>query len=127
MKWNEEEHPRGQPENAGQFVEKGEQSGRDTGKGKSWRQGTKYGEILSSDKYIDLSPQEYAVLRAEVMRKNAVQKGKIKPTNFAYTANNFYIYSTSGGEEFAVLQRFDIEKDREKINYWLIYCGGKHV
>ena len=34
---------------------------------------------------INLSKQEYGVLRQEVMRKNSAQKGKVKPNNFAFT------------------------------------------
>lgn len=44
-------------------------------------------ELGIGHKSIGLSKQEYAVLRKEVMRKNAEQKGKVKPTNFAYTSN----------------------------------------
>lgn len=76
---------------------------------------------------IQLSKQEYAVLRAEVMRKNSAEKGKVKPTNFAFTSNYFYVYSTTGGDNFVPLKQFDIEKNREKINYWLERFGGKNV
>lgn len=62
-----------------------------------------------------LSKQEYATLRAEVMRKNAAQKGKVKPVGQAFTANYFYIYSTKGDDDFTVMKQYDIEQDREKI------------
>ena len=64
-----------------------------------------------------LSKAEYGSLRKEVMRKNSEQRGKVKPTNFAYTANCFYIYSTSGGDEFEVIQSFQIEGNEKLIKY----------
>lgn len=66
-----------------------------------------------------LSKQEYAALRAEVMRKNAAQKGKVKPINHAFTANWFYVYSTTGDDSFTVLRQYDIERDREAIEMFL--------
>ena len=64
---------------------------------------------------IELSPQEYGALRAEVMRKNIAQSGKVKPTNFAFTSNYFYIYSTTGDDSFTVVEQLDIETHHEKI------------
>lgn len=72
---------------------------------------------------ISLSKQEYGVLRQEVMRKNSAQKGKVKPDNFAFTSNNFYIYQTSGNDNFVIMKQYDIEKDRDKINEWLELWG----
>lgn len=63
-------------------------------------------------------------MRQEVMRKNSEQKGKVKPTNCGYTSNYFYVYTTSGGDSFSPIRQFDIEKDRDKINYWLERLGG---
>ena len=71
-------------------------------------------EIGIDDK-PQLSRQEYAVLRAEVMRKNAAQRGKVKPTNFAFTADYFYIYSTTGDDSFMVIVQLDIETKQDKI------------
>ncbi len=65
---------------------------------------------------IKLSSYEYEVLRKEVFNKNILQKGKVKPTNFAYTANFFYIYSTTGDDYFTPVIQLDIEEDREFIN-----------
>ncbi len=65
---------------------------------------------------ITLTKQEYSVLRKEVMRKNSEQNGKVKPTDFAYTSNKFYVYFTSGGDSFVPLIQLDIEEDREEIN-----------
>lgn len=73
---------------------------------------------------ISLSKQEYGVLRQEVMRKNSAQKGKVKPNNFAFTSNYFYVYSTIGDDDFKPIVQLDIEKDRREINYWLTYFGG---
>lgn len=72
---------------------------------------------------IKLTKQEYAILRKEVMRKNSEQKGKVKSINSAFTANTFYIYSTKGDDDFTLLKKFDIEKDRYKINAWLLKLG----
>ena len=65
-----------------------------------------------------ISKQEYAVLRSEVMRKNAAQKGKVQPVNFAYTSNYFYVYETEGDDEFEVLRQLDIETKREQIDFY---------
>ena len=91
-----------------------------------------YSEILKADKakrggynngtsppkkrQIVLSAEEYNALRKEVMRKNAEQKGRVRLTNYAFTANCFYVYSTTGDDDFKVLERYDIEFDRESIN-----------
>ncbi len=45
------------------------------------REGREYG--------IQLSAREYAVLRAEVIRKNAAQGETVKPVNFAFSAYYF--------------------------------------
>ena len=113
MKVDESEHPRGQPDNKGQFVKKGGRKSEEAEK------------IYGSDTQpnFSLSKREYAVLRKEVMRKNVAQKGKVKQINGAFTSNNFYVYSTHGGDSFVPLKQFDIEKDRDKINYWLKRLG----
>lgn len=64
------------------------------------------------------------MLRAEVMRKNAAQRGKVKPINFAYTANYFYVYSTTGGDGFTPLEQLNIEIDGEKIDEYLKFFEG---
>lgn len=74
---------------------------------------------------ITLSKQEYAVLRQEVMRKNSAQKGKVQPTNFAFTANKFYVYTTTGGDDFVPQARLDIEIDGEKIDKYMELFGGR--
>lgn len=66
-----------------------------------------------------LDRQEYAILRAEVIRKNAVQKDKVKPTNFAFTADYFYVYTTDGYDGFSPFVKLDIEVDGEKIDEYL--------
>ncbi len=74
---------------------------------------------------IELSKQEYAVLRKEVMRKNSAQKGKIKPINFGYTANYFYVYSTNGGDSFTPFVQLEVEEDRDTINYYENLLRGR--
>ncbi len=75
-------------------------------------------------KKIELSKQEYAVLRKEVMRKNSAQKGKVKPINFAFTANYFYVYLTSGNDSLTPLVQLDIEIDGDKIDAYLDLFRG---
>lgn len=71
---------------------------------------------LLDQRKIVLPKEEYSALRKEVMRKNAEQKGRVRLTNYAFTANCFYVYSTTGDDDFKVLERYDIEFDRESIN-----------
>ena len=66
-----------------------------------------------------LDRREYAILRAEVIRKNAAQKGKVKSTNFAFTADYFYVYTTDGYDGFSSFVQLDIEIDGEKIDEYL--------
>lgn len=115
--WKEDDHPRGQPENKGQFVEKHEKDKR------GYNSQSDLNNLPSVWQGVKLSKQEYGVLRQEVMRKNSAQKGKVKPNNFAFTSNNFYIYQTSGNDNFVIMKQYDIEKDRDKINEWLELWG----
>ncbi len=78
---------------------------------------------LPSGETIRLSRQEYAILRAEVVRKNAAQRGKVKPVNHAFTANYFYVYSTRGGDGFTVMKQYDIETQGALID--MILRGEK--
>ncbi len=112
--WKDEDHPRGQPDNKGQFIAKSDRRGYNS------RNDLNY---LPVGHKINLSKQEYGVLRQEVMRKNSAQKGKVKPNNFAFTSNYFYVYKTSGNDDFIVMKQYDIEKDRDKINYLLTELG----
>ncbi len=105
--WKDEDHPRGQPDNKGQFVAKSDRRGYNS------RNDLNY---LPVGHKISLSKQEYGVLRQEVMRKNSAQKGKIKPTGCAFTSNYFYVYSTKGDDTFTPIKQLDIEKDREIID-----------
>lgn len=82
-------------------------------------------EIREAKKPLVLSKREYAVLRQEVIRKNSVQKDKVKPANFAFTADNFYVYKTSGDDDFTPIIKLNIEEEYEKINLWLDRYGGK--
>ena len=71
-----------------------------------------------------ISKQEYAVLRSEVMRKNAAQKGKVQPVNFAYTSNYFYVYETTGDDDFEIIGQLDIENEKDIIDKYLKRFGG---
>lgn len=73
-------------------------------------------EVGNKELPVKLSKQEYSILRKEVMRKNAAQKGRVKPTNFAYTSNNFYVYLTKGDDDFKPLIKLDIEDNSDLIS-----------
>ena len=68
---------------------------------------------------VKISRQEYAILRQAVIQKNVSQKGKVKPVNYAYTAENFYVYETRGYDNFSVLKQIEIEGNEELINIYL--------
>lgn len=76
-------------------------------------------KCASGGKAPKLSKQEYATLRAEVIRKNTAQKGKVKPINHAFTAGYFYVYSTEGDDAFTVMKQFDIETQGALIDEYL--------
>ena len=62
-----------------------------------------------------ITAQERKILRKEVLRKNVSQKGKVKPVNYAFTANYFYVYTTNGLDNFRVTKKYDIEKNHNTI------------
>lgn len=107
--FDESKHPR---DEQGRFTEKQQEAAKvyDSRFASGVMGGNKTGKQV-------LSKAEYGSLRKEVMRKNAEQRGKVKSTNFAYTANYFYVYSTSGGDEFEVIQSFQIEGNEKLIKY----------
>lgn len=74
---------------------------------------------MGIDNKPQLNRQEYGALRAEVMRKNAAQKGKVKPIDNAFTANYFYVYLTNGDDDFEPIIQLDIEQDHDEIEYYL--------
>lgn len=82
-------------------------------------------DLPSAPPNIKLSKQEYGALRAEVMRKNVAQRGKVKPINFAFTANNFYVYTTKGDDDYKPIAKFDIELEREEIKEAISLINGE--
>ena len=58
------------------------------------------------------------------MRKNAAQKGKVQPVNFAYTSNYFYVYETTGDDDFEIIGQLDIENEKDIIDKYLKRFGG---
>lgn len=116
MNWDENKHPR---DEIGRFTYSdgsgGEHIPTDAEKERL--------RELGLDNKPQLSKQEWAILRAEVMRKNAAQKGKAKPVNCAFTANYFYVYKTNGYDDFIVLKSFDIERDGDFIDEFLMEFG----
>lgn len=130
--FKEEEHPR---DNDGKFTEKGNGGGsyqEGVDERIEWARENGVDLPLNADGSLDdlklqeikeskksspiLSKREYAVLRQEVIRKNAAQKGKVKPTNFAYTSDYFYVYSTQGDDDFSSVVQLNIEENRDIIN-----------
>lgn len=114
MEWDESKHPR---DRSGKFTD-----------GSDYKYPQYLARINSHEgrekNRIELSPQEYGALRAEVMRKNIAQRGKVKPTNYAFTANYFYLYSTTGYDDFKPLIRLSVEEDYNEINNWIDYFKG---
>ena len=70
--------------------------------------------VANSD--IVLTKQEYATLRAEVIKKNAAQKGKVKPVGQAFTRDYFYTYTTKGDDDFTVTMQIRIEGNEDVID-----------
>lgn len=123
--FNESDHPRGQPDNAGQFVEKnGEKNGE--------TQSDAYSH-LPSDRIIvrraervvgDISPitrADYSAIRSEVFRKQS-QRGYSKKRDYAYSANNFYIFDNHDIGSFTITAKIPIIGNEDRIDYyWRIF------
>ena len=66
----------------------------------------------------NITKQEFAVLREAVVKKNAEYKNKDVPSiDFAFTANNFYVYNNNGYDSFGVIDGLDIDTNKELIDY----------
>lgn len=98
--FDESEHPRNED---GEFTKKG-------------NGGVSVDKITQS--IVQLSKQEYGVLRQEIFRKNASRQARGKSVGTAFTANYFYIYDSRNGGDFKVLQQIKIEGNEAKIDYW---------
>lgn len=94
--WNEKDHPRGQPNNAGQFVEKGVARNK-------------------TNLQKSLSREEYATLRAEVMRKQS-QRGYSKKRDYAYTSDNFYVFDNDDVGKFNIKVILPVVGNEDTIN-----------
>ena len=93
-----------------------EQAVKRLNKPKEYRQNTPYEYIDSEAKSADLDGDELHTLRSEVFRKNVAQGENFKPINYAYTANHFVVYATSGNDEYEIRQIFDMETSQDIIN-----------
>lgn len=69
------------------------------------------------DQRIELGKQEYAILRKEVVRKNAGKGSNVQQQNYAFTSNYFYLYDTTGDDNFDVSEKVLIEGNEEYISY----------
>ena len=43
------------------------------------------------------------------------KQGEVKPINSACTENYLYVYATKGGDDFTILERYDLIREKEKI------------
>ncbi len=72
---------------------------------------------ISTTKYsIGISRQEYAILRKEVVRENAFNKGEIRPVDYAFTANNFYVYENYGDDSYKAIEKLKIVGNEDLIH-----------
>ena len=112
--WNEKDHPR---DNIGRFTEKykqAEQIYNTVGSNKLVNNDL---TNKKSNDIIQLSKSEYSIVRKQIFEKqiNATRrKKKLPKTMFISTANNCYLVSVDG-DNFSILQAYDIEKDWDKL------------
>ena len=98
------------------------------GSGGSKRNAEKVGE--AADKYSDdlsdiarmgiakkIGIQEYAVLKKEIFRKQS-QRGYNKKHDYAYTADNFYIFDNHDIGSFTITAQIPIVGNEERIDYY---------
>ncbi len=76
---------------------------------------------------IKIPKDEYAVLKAEIMKRNNIFKNASTPIDCVYTANNFYIYENYGNDDFKVLKKYDIDKNRDIINSFVKELNNGNV
>ncbi len=63
-----------------------------------------------------LSRREYAILKSEVVRKNAMLRNESdNMINGAFTDNNYYVYETWGDDSFSVMKTIPISGNEELI------------
>ena len=66
---------------------------------------------------IKLSNQEYALVSKAVMAKNAGNTdNELKPIDFVFASDEFYVYENHSIGEFSVIGKYDAETEYEKID-----------
>ena len=85
-------------------------------------------DVRYSLKEIKLSKSEYAVLRKTIFEKNATRNIEQHSVDYAFTANNFYVYENYGEDNFKIVKKLNIEKYYEKINQILeVFKSAKTI
>ncbi len=70
-----------------------------------------------NDLTLYLPRQEYAMVSKAIMKKNAgVADKKLKPVDYVYAADGFYVYKNDGFGDFTVTEKFDVETEYERIS-----------
>ncbi len=123
--WRENDHSR---DGDGKFTDK--QASFDRQQADKEKPAAKFSDKDSKpkpkrSKQVKLQKQEYAVLRRAVIEKNLLQKGNVKPTNYAFTSNNFYYYKTSGYDRFKIVTCMPIDGNEYKINKYIKEIDGR--
>lgn len=73
--------------------------------------------IDADDSTLYLPSREYAMVARAIMAKNAgLKDSELKPVDFVYAADAFYVYRNTAVGDFTVIDRFDVEDDFERIN-----------
>lgn len=70
----------------------------------------------SGKKNIKISKEEYAILREQIMKQNNIYKRNSETIDYAFTAENFYVYENYENDKFKIVKKLNIEKNRELIN-----------
>lgn len=120
VKFKDSDHPRGQPDNKGQFVEKdgakggekesGEYSNLPSGRSIVHRAERVVGDIAP------ISSADYSVIRSEVFKKQS-QRGYNKKRDYAYSANDFYVFDNGADMgSFTIRIKLPIVGNEEIIN-----------
>ncbi len=70
-----------------------------------------------NDLTLYLPRQEYAMVSKAIMKKNAgVADKKLKPVDYVYAADGFYVYRNNSFGDFTVTEKFDVETEYERIS-----------
>ncbi|MGN0179396.1 MAG: hypothetical protein ACI4DY_08160 [Monoglobaceae bacterium] len=72
---------------------------------------------LSASNQLYLPAREYAMVSKAIMAKNAgLADNELKPIDYVYAADEFYIHENHSIGEFSVIRKFDVETEYERID-----------